>query len=394
MTDLIVAIVLTLLVQAMISATVVAPAVLAPVAQGDIGIAASWIGVFTSLIYATATLSAPLGGTMVARQGAVRVSQYCLLFAGTGFALCALAHPFVLVAGALLIGCGYGPITPASSEILAARTPPRIRNLVMSIRQSGVPVGGALAGVLVPLLLMALDWQATVLVIAASCFFLAILLQAVREQYDSARHDAPQRPRPSLMALMRMVFTHAELRRAALTSFAYGGIQWCLASFVVVFLTERGALSLSNAGFALSAAMTGGIVGRVLWAAVADYIGNARIVLGTLGIVMSLSAFVMSQVSPDWPLAAIFVLCTVFGASAIGWNGVYIAEIARIMPVDKVALATGASLAVTYLGVVVTPFLFWLLLTVTGSYAVAFIVVGILTFIASLAYFRRVSWQA
>ena len=151
---------------------------------------------------------------------------------------------------------------------------------------------------------------------------------------------------------------------------------------------------MSNAGFALSAAMTGGIVGRVLWAAVADYIGNARIVLGTLGIVMSLSAFVMSQVSPDWPLAAIFVLCTVFGASAIGWNGVYIAEIARIMPVDKVALATGASLAVTYLGVVVTPFLFWLLLTVTGSYAVAFIVVGILTFIASLAYFRRVPWQA
>jgi len=154
MKDLIVAVALTLLVQAMISMTVVAPAVLAPVAQADVGVAARSIGIFAAVIYAAAALSAPLGGSLVARHGAVRVSQYCLLLAGSGFALCVLARPLVLVAGALLIGCGYGPITPASSEILVARTPERMRNLVMSIRQSGVPVGGALAGVVVPILLL------------------------------------------------------------------------------------------------------------------------------------------------------------------------------------------------------------------------------------------------
>ena len=386
MKDLVVVLALTLLAQAMISMMALTPAVLAPVAQADVGVAASSIGIFTALVYAAAMLSAPLGGTFIARRGAVRVSQYCLLLSGSGLALCALAYPAALAAGALLIGCGYGPVTPASSEILVARTPERVRNLIMSIRQTGVPVGGAIAGMVVPMLLLAVGWKAVVLVIAMLCILCALGLEAVRGRYDRVRHDAPQTPRPSLASLLRMVFSHAELRQGALASFTYAGIQLCLASFLVVFLTERAELTLINAGFALSAAMIGGIVGRVLWGVVADYIGSARVVLGALGIVMALSACVMSQVTPGWPLLAIGVLCAVFGATAIGWNGVYIAEIARIMPSGNVALATGASLAFTYLGVVAMPFLFWLIVIVSASYAIAFITVGVLTLAAGASY--------
>src|SRR5262249_49602765 len=162
--------------------------------------------------------------------------------------------------------------------------------------------------------------------------------------------------------------THAELRQGALASFVYGGMQWCLAAFLVVFLTERAQLTLINAGFALSAAMTGGILGRLLWGTVADRIGNARAVLGGLGVAMSVSAFGMSQVGAGWPLAAVVVLSVVYGATAIGWNGVYVAEIARMVPANQIALATGASLAFTYFGVVVMPFLFWLIVAASGSY--------------------------
>ena len=389
MRDLAVALALTLAVQAMVSMTVVAPAVLAPVTQADVGLAASSIGIFTALIYVTAMLSAPLGGTFIARCGAVRVSQYCLLLAGCGLALCTFAHHVALAAGALLIGCGYGPLTPASSEILVARTPQGVRNLVMSIRQSGVPVGGALAGALVPVLLLASNWKTAALTIAALCVLCMLGLQAVRRRYDGVRRAAARAPRPSLVNLFRMVFTHVELRQSALASFAYGGMQWCLASFLVVVLTERAELSLINAGFALSAAMIGGIVGRLLWGIAADHIGNARVVLGGLGVIMSLSAFVMSQIGAGWPLPAVLVLSTVYGATAIGWNGVYVAEIARIVPADRVALATGASLAFTYFGVVVMPFLFWLIVAVSSSYAIAFALAGMVTLVAALSYFRK-----
>lgn len=390
MRELAFALTLTVLVQALVSATVYAPAILAPAAQSDTGLAASSIGIFTAMIYAMAALSAPVGGTFIARHGALRVSQYCLLLSGGGLALCAIAHPVALAVGAVIIGCGYGPVTPASSEILAARTPVRARNLVISIRQTGVPVGGALAGVLVPVLLLNFGWKAAVLATAVCNIVFALSLQAVRGRYDSGRHAAPRTSRPSLISLLRMVFAHAELRQGAFASFAFAGIQMCFASFLVVFLTERAEVTLVNAGFALSIAMIGGIIGRVLWSVVADTIGSARTVLGALGTVMALSAFAMSQVTPEWPLSAIIALCAVFGATAVGWNGVYVAEIARIAPGGNVALATGAALALTYLGVVVAPFGFWLTVALSGSYTPGFILIGVATLVAALSYFRNV----
>src|SRR5436190_1441853 len=80
-------------------------------------------------------------------------------------------------------------------------------------------------------------------------------------------------------------------------------------------------------------------------------------------------AFTMSQVSADWASAAVFLLAVVVGASAIGWNGVFVAEVARIAPAGDIAQATGATLGMTYFGVVVGPFIFWAIVTATASYA-------------------------
>ncbi len=389
--DLAVALAVTLLVQSTVSLAVFTPAILTPTAHRDIGVAASSIGIFTALMYTLATLSAPMGGSFISRLGAVRVSQSCLLLAGTGLALCVLGHPVAVAVGAMFIGSGYGPLTPASSEILVTRTPERMRNLIMSIRQTGVPVGGAIAGAVVPVLLLAHGWKATALAIAALNLLCAFALEPARRRFDRADVHARYKSRPSLIALVRMVFAHAELRQVSLASFTYAGIQMCLASFLVVFLTERAGLSVTNAGFALSASMLGGIIGRIVWGIAADALGSARTVLGLIGIVMALSAFALSQVSVGWPFAAIVVLCIVFGTTALGWNGVYVAEVARIAPGGDVALATGASLAFTYLGVVVAPFAFWAIVAASSSYSIAYIVIGAVTLIGAMTYFRRVA---
>ena len=387
MKELVVAVALTTAVQALVSMAVFTPAVLAPVAQQEIGIDASAIGIFTALIYIVATLSAPLAGAVVARNGPLRVSQHSLLWSGAGLALFASAVPVMIAAGALLIGVGYGPATPASSAILVKRVPDRLRNLIMSIRQSGVPLGGALSGVLVPVLIVACGWRATVLVIAAACALLAITLQPLREQYDGER-DSTRRPaHGSHLASLRMVFGHDNLRQTALSSVTYSGIQMCLGSYLVVFLTQRAGMSLVNAGAAFSAAMISGVIGRVLWGAVADYLFSARITLGCLGVIMALCAFTITQMTPVWPFAAVVALCIVFGGSALGWNGVFIAELARIAPEGQVAQATGAVLGVTYFGVVLMPFLFWLIVAASSSYALAFAVVGVLTLAAGMSYF-------
>lgn len=388
MKALIVALLATLAGQSLTSVAVFTPAILAPVASADIGISATAIGAFTALIYFLASFSAPIGGTFVARLGAVRVSQICLVLTGAGLAVCTLAHPAAVAAGAVLIGAGYGPITPASSALLVERTPDRMRNLIMSIRQTGVPVGGAVAGVVVPWLVIAAGWRAAALAMTGLILVFALALQAIRGTYDRM---GPQRAlrRPPLTGMLKMVLGHPELRRVSFTSSVYAGMQMCLASYLVVFLSREVGLGMINAGAALSAAMIAGIVGRVLWGVAADYAGNARIVLALLGAVMAVCALLMALVNAAWPLSAVLLLCAVYGATAIGWNGVYIAEIARVAPEGNVAVATGASLALTYFGVVVGPFFFWLIVTLAGSYAAAFGSAAVATLAAAAAIVRK-----
>jgi MFS family permease len=388
MKSLIIALLATLISQSLSSVAVFTPAVLAPVASGDIGVAATAIGAFSAIIYFLASFSAPIGGTFVARLGAVRVSQYAMVLTGGGLALCTLAHPAAVVAGAVLIGMGYGPITPASSVLLVEHTPDRLRNLIMSIRQTGVPVGGALAGAVVPWLVISIGWRGAALAMSGLILLFVLVLQTIRADYDQPR-QMPATRRPPLASMYRLVLAHEELRRVSLASFTYSGVQMCFASYLVVFLTEKVGFSVIDAGVALSAAMIAGIVGRVLWGVAADWSGNARATLALLGVLMAVCAVLITLVTKAWPFSAVLLLCVVYGASAIGWNGVYIAEIARIAPEGNVAIATGASLAVTYLGAVLSPFLFWLIISQTGSYTAAFGLAALATLAAAATLMRR-----
>lgn len=377
-------------VQMMTAVAVYTPPILAPAVSSETGITDTAIGVFTALVFLVSASSALIGGGYVARYGAVRVSQVGLVLTGGGLALCALAHPLALLAGAIVIGCGYGPSTPAGSAMLIEHTPDRLRNLLMSVRQTGVPLGGAFAGFIVPWIMLAAGWRAALIAMGGLCVLLALALQAIRADYDRPVAQAAG-SRPRLAEMLRMVTAQAELRRITLTAFAYGGMQMCLASYLVVCLVSQGGLGVVAAGAALSAAMIAGIIGRIAWGAVADYTGDARVLLAVVGVMMAVCALAIGQVTPSWPFSAVLALCSVFGATAVGWNGVYIAEIARVAPEGRVAAATGASLALTYLGAVAGPFVFWLIVTATGSYAIAFGSAAVVILAAAASIVRRIS---
>ena len=61
----------------------------------------------------------------------------------------------------------------------------------------------------------------------------------------------------------------------------------------------------------------------------------------------------------------------------MGWNGVYLAEVAHLAPQGQISQATGGCLFFTFLGVVVTPLLFNVVLSLAGSYATAYAVFGV-----------------
>jgi hypothetical protein len=89
---------------------------------------------------------------------------------------------------------------------------------------------------------------------------------------------------------------------------------------------------------------------------------------------MGLSALVALAAGPGWPAWLLFLYAAVFGATAVGWNGVFLAEIARIAPQGRTSEATGGCLFFTFLGVVLTPLIFNAVLALAGTYAIAYAV--------------------
>ncbi len=207
-----------LAIQALVSAAALTVPVFAVVAAADLGVPARWVGAYVGLIYVGAMFSSVLCGIYVLRFGAVRVSQVCLLLAAASLSLTATAWLPAVVLSTLVMGIGYGPPTPASSHILARHTPVRFMPLVFSIKQTGVPLGGVLAGVIVPPLVLAFGWRAASIAVAALCLLMAIGLAPLRAGLDADREPG-RRLVGNPMSPLRLVLADRVLRRWAFLSF-------------------------------------------------------------------------------------------------------------------------------------------------------------------------------
>src|SRR5690606_8878999 len=98
------------------------------------------------------------------RRGAVRVSQAVLLATLAMIAVASTGSVAGIAAGAVLMGLAYGATAPASTHLLVPQTPPAMMNVVLSLRQIGVPLGGVLAGLVMPPLTLRLGWQPALLI--------------------------------------------------------------------------------------------------------------------------------------------------------------------------------------------------------------------------------------
>src|SRR5688572_28776257 len=134
------------------------PAVIAPAIITDLRLDAYWVGIYFAVM-AAASFVQQLGcGSFIVRYGALRVSQISLVLMAAGTALMALGTPLALVLSAICAG-GGAVSTPASSHLLSRVSSARYLPLVFSIKQTAVPAGLLIAGLLGPPLAEWLGWR-------------------------------------------------------------------------------------------------------------------------------------------------------------------------------------------------------------------------------------------
>lgn len=373
--------------QALLSMATVTLPVLAPAAAADMGAPVAWVGLFVAVIYASSMACGLASGAFVRRWGALRLAQLCLLSAGAGVALLATGQVAGVAVGAVLMGMGYGPMNPASSHLLNRVSPARHLSTIFSIKQSGVPLGGVLAGALLPPLVLWSGWRTAALSVAAACALLALALQPLRAGFDVDRTPGARVGLGSLTEPARMAVADRAGRPLALSSFFFAALQLCLGTYLVAYLTGEQGYNLVQAGLTLAVTQGAGIAGRLLSGALADRSSRPREVMGAMGCTMGACAIV-SAFAGHWPTPLLLLLYAVFGASAIGWNGVYLAEVARRAPVGAVSSATAAALFVTFGGVLAGPPAFAFMLQSGMSYGAAFAAVAAPALLCGLVLLR------
>ena len=359
--------------------------VTAPLAEGCLDVPARYIGLYAAIMYAAAAASSLIAANLTIRYGALRTSQGTLLFAAAG--LCALAGGHIVLAAlsAVLIGFAYGPGNTASGRLLTAMTAEGRRSGVFSIKQTSVPLGGALCGLIMPALALRIGWQEAALAMALFCLLAAFAVQPWRAALDGDR-DPGHAPMPRrLVAPVATVMKGPRLRALGIAGLVYSGMQYAFGTVLVAFLVERAGVGAVEAGLILSAAMAASVVARMGWGYVADWT-RAEAVLGLIGLLTAGSVITAMFVDTGWSRAALVALGCWFGAAGFSWNGVYLALVADIAGAKRVADATSGVMTLVFLGSLAFPALFTGLLAASG-YDLALLTVAIANAITAIYLF-------
>ena len=367
--------------------TLVVP-VLAPVIAEELDVDPALIGAYSAVLYCSAMISVTVCGGLFQRFGPLRVSQAGLLIMAAGLAVAVPGTLVLFALSAVMIAIGPAFSTPAGSQILARYCPPRHAPLFFSIKQTGVPIGGLLAGLMLPFLVLHVGWRGAFLATAALFLAFAVIMQPLRAEIDGDRQPGRRVSPADIKTTLKAVITKPDLRRLAFASSTFVGLQVCFQAFFVIYLANGLGWPLTTAGYVFAVSQGVAVFTRILWGWVAGRFVPPRLVLAGLGIAMAAASVATGLYTPEWSLLALTVVAVFFNATAISWHGVLFAEIARLAPAAEVGAMTGGVLFFIYVAMVVYPAVFGTILATTGSYASGFFLGAVPALIAGLLFLR------
>ncbi len=364
-----------------------------PVLTSEFGWAESWIGYLAAATMVGSLMVLLVGAPIVRRVGSVRTLQISLLIGAASLALLAwpaLLAPFV---ASLAIGLSYGVATPAGSEVLQRFTPPGRRNLVFSIKQAGVPLGGVLAGTLLPPMVEALGWRVALAATGALVVICALAVQPLQRRADHLESEDESRRRPlfaggltrTLLRPLMSLTSAPGIMRISIAGALLVASQSCWLAFTVTYLVVDIGVSLTAAGVIFAVMQTTSVIGRIGFGWLSDRTGSGVLTMQVCAVAAAAATALLGFITPAWPLWSLLLLAGCGGLAVSGWNGVQIAEIAQRSPLALVGETAAGSTILIFMCNIVAPALFTLFVSMTGRFDIGFLAVAAVTLL-SLAF--------
>jgi len=350
----------------------------------DLALDPALVGVYVGIGAVAGFLTTMGCGGLIVRYGAMRMTQVGMLALAVGLSLPATGLLPAFALGAFVGGMGQAISTPSSSHLLGRLSPPRLAPLVFSIKQTGVPAGLMVAGVLTPWLATEAGWRTALLVIGSLAALTAVVLQPLRARFDVDRVPGKPLSPADIRANVATVLREPALRAMCLAMFSFVGLQTLFTGFFVLYLVRGLGYALERAGLVFAIAVAVAVPARIGWGWLATRLVRPATLLSLLGIGMAASAVLTAVIEPHWPTWLATAVAIAVSATAVSWHGVLLAEVARLSPAGRIGATTGAVLAFGDAGALILPLLFSAALTLTGGYAVGFLIGGALALTVGL----------
>ncbi|PFN34532.1 MFS transporter [Bacillus cereus] len=290
----------------------------------------------------------------------------------------------------LLIGMFYSVSQPGGSKVILKWFRKENRGLAMGIRQAGIPIGGALAGVLIPFLTVqynmtyAINSIACICIIGGLLFFMFYKEPYVQEEARKGHNNI------SFWMELKVVICKKELYPIYITGICMISLQMVLVGHFMKFLAGEQSITSIVAGTVFSVMFFSGMIGRIALAAISDvlYKGNRRIplfiaVCASIGLILLLVMNIHTIMS-----GVLYSVSALLGFFSIGWFSLFIAEVAELASEESVGITVSVALTLNQIAIIVAPVLFGYIVDEKG-YAYAWLCIVVLLSISAVSLYRK-----
>lgn len=290
----------------------------------------------------------------------------------------------------LFVGAFYSVSQPGGSKVIIKWFPKESRGLAMGIRQAGIPLGGTLAGVLIPFLTIKYNVAYAINSIACICMIGGFLFFIFYKEPYIQEKVREERIKFSFWMQLKAVMCKKELYPIYITGICMISLQMVLVGHFIKFLVMEQSITPILAGKVFSIVFFSGMIGRVVLAAISDllYKGNRSTplfisVCTSIGFILILVLGIHTTTNE-----VLYGVSALLGFFSIGWFSLFIVEVAESASEESLGMTVSFALTLNQIAIIFAPVLFGYIVDEKG-YTYAWLCIVVLLSISAVSLYSK-----
>lgn len=367
---------------------------IAPILQGDLFLSSFQIGLLVSSAQLAPLVGLLIAGELLDRFDERYVVSIGVFIVGIVLLLTAFTSSFLSLLFLLfLLGFGYSSAQPGGAKAVSNWFPKNQLGLAMGIRQAGLPLGGALASLLLPFFAINYGWHNAFLFAGVVSIFGAILFFIFyKERSERVKNKNQINIYKTIINKLSMI-KEPSMFNIMLSGACLTAIQYSIVVYVILYFHDELKISAKLGSTLLFTCLFFGVIGRIILASWSDRSRSNRYIQVLCCIGFSILGLITLLIFSVENTFLLYVLMGWLGFFGIGWYGPWVSYIADTAPKDRLGFALGLAMTANQLAVVIIVPLIGLIKDYLGSYSISWailIVISIFTFISTLRRNRKI----